>query len=362
MPAYYDPDRKTYYCKFRYTDYTGESRQKMKRGFKLKRDAVEWESEFLHKAAGSVEMNFGAFIDLYNADMKNRLRESTFDTKTFIINGKIRPYFENRRLCDIKPKDVRAWQTALMGYEDENGKKYSKTYLKTINNQLSALFNYAVKYYDLRENPCHKAGSMGKKNADEMLIWTADEYEQFIECCTDNPVMKMSFETLFYTGMRIGEMFALTPADIDLDAGIITVSKSLRHAGQGRDVITEPKTPKSNRVISIPPFLCDDLREYERKIYGITDTDLLFQVTKSGLSRYLERKAELAGVKRIRLHDLRHSHASLLIELGFSPVLIAERLGHEHVETTLNTYSHLYPNKQTEVCSKIQSMHDKKKS
>lgn len=117
-----------------------------------------------------------------------------------------------------------------------------------------------------------------------------------------------------------------------------------------------PKTPGSNRTIPIPQFLCDDLSNYISKLYGLLPDDRIFNMSTRFLLREMSRYSEIAGVKRIRIHDLRHSHASLLIELGFNPLLIANRLGHDKVETTLNTYSHLYPSQQDEVVKKLQSL------
>ena len=148
---------------------------------------------------------------------------------------------------------------------------------------------------------------------------------------------------------------ALTPADIDTDAHTIAISKSYQRLN-GKDLITEPKTPKSNRCISIPIFLENIIVDYMSKIYGLTADARIFPYNKFKLKRALQRGCKLSGVKQIRLHDLRHSHASLLIELGFSPLLIADRLGHEKVETTLNTYSHLYPHRQSEVALKLQEL------
>ena len=158
--------------------------------------------------------------------------------------------------------------------------------------------------------------------------------------------------TLYYKGMREGEMLALTPADIDLDKKTISVTKSFQRLN-GVDVVTSPKTAKSVRTVTIPEKLCSCLSEYMDKCYGLQDTDRLFPYTKHYLYHEMTKATKAAGVKKIRVHDIRHSHASLLIEMGFSPLLIAERLGHEKVQTTLEIYSHLYPNKQNEVADKL---------
>lgn len=285
---------------------------------------------------------------MYYADMETRLREHTMRTKKYIIDLKILPYFGQKRVNDITAADIRRWQNELIK------KGYSPTYLKTINNQLSAIFNYAVKYYDLKGNPCTKAGSIGKSRAEEMSFWTIDEFRQFVDCIMDKRQSYMSFMILYWTGMRLGELLALTPADIDLDKHTISITKSYQRLGK-KDVVTPPKTPKSKRLITIPEFLVVDIKDYMDSLYEVQEDDRLFPVTKYFLEHEMQRGIKASGVKRIRIHDLRHSHASMLVELGFSPLEIADRLGHEKIETTLNTYSHLYPNKQIKIADRLDS-------
>ena len=193
---------------------------------------------------------------------------------------------------------------------------------------------------------------MGKKHADEMLFWTRQEFQTFIEVMKDRPASYAVFMTLYFTGIREGELLALTPSDIDFEKKTLTVNKSYQHLGR-EDIITTPKTPKSNRTIPIPDGLCTCLQEYMSHCYGLQKDDRLFPYTKSFLYHEMEYSCKASGVKRIRVHDIRHSHASLLVEMGFSPLLIAERLGHEKVQTTMDTYSHLYPNKQVEVARQL---------
>ena len=293
-------------------------------------------------------MKFENFWKMYYADMETRLREHTMRTKKYIVELKILPYFGNKRVNDITAADIRQWQNELIKIG------YSPTYLKTINNQLSAIFNYAVRYYDLKSNPCAKAGSMGKSRAEEMDFWTGEEFRRFIDSVMNKRLSYMAFMTLYWTGMRLGELLALNPKDVDLEKRTISITKSYQRLGK-KDVITPPKTPKSKRVITIPEFLAADIKDYMDSLYDLQENDRLFPITKYYLEHEMQRGIKESGVKRIRVHDLRHSHASMLIELGFSPLEIANRLGHEKVETTLNTYAHLYPNKQTKLAERLDS-------
>ena len=341
-------DKKTgkWLCQFYYTDWQGNRKKKFKRGFRTKSEAEAWARDFLQQQESNLEMRFDKFVEIYLEDMEARLKENTVRTKRYIIDLKILPYFGNRAINEIKAADIRKWQNELLK------KGYSETYLKTINNQLSAIFNYAERYYDLQGSPCKKTGSIGKSRAEEMDFWTKEEYLQFLEGVRDKPVSYMAFQLLYWTGARIGELMALTYNDINWEQKTISISKSYQRI-KGRDVITTPKTAKSNRIITLPDFLVEELREYTSKLYGIMPDARMFQITKSYLTAEMLRGVKKTGVKKIRLHDLRHSHASLLVEMNFSIKEIADRLGHEKVETTLNTYSHLYPNKQAQLADRL---------
>ena len=192
---------------------------------------------------------------------------------------------------------------------------------------------------------------MGREEHKEMLFWTKAEYQRFAEAMMDKPLSYYAFEMLYWCGIREGELLALTPADFDFEAGTVKISKSYQRL-HGEDVITTPKTKKSNRTIKMPNFLCDEMRDYLGMLYGVKKKDRIFTVTKSYLHHEMDRGAKEAGVKRIRIHDLRHSHISLLIDMGFSAVAIADRVGHESIEITYR-YAHLFPSKQTEMADKL---------
>ena len=148
MPVY-KSDNGTWYVLTRYLDWKGERKQKCKRGFETRKEAVEWERTFQQQNAADMDMTFEAFFELYANDIKPRLKENTWLTKEHIVETKIMPYFAKRIISEITTKDVMAWQNELLAYRDENRKPYSQTYLKTVHNQLSAIFNHAVRHYDL---------------------------------------------------------------------------------------------------------------------------------------------------------------------------------------------------------------------
>lgn len=270
-----EKDKKTgkWLIQYRYTDWQGKRRKSTKRGFATKREAEEWLRNFLIKQKADFDMKFEDFWKMYYADIETRLREHTMRTKKYIVELKILPYFGNKRVNDITAADIRQWQNELikMGY--------SPTYLKTINNQLSAIFNYAVRYYDLKSNPCAKAGSMGKSKAEEMDFWIGEEFRKFIDSVMNKRLSYMAFMTLYWTGMRLGELLALNPKDVDLEKRTISITKSYQRLGK-KDVITPPKTPKSKRVITIPEFLAADIKDYMDSLYDLQENDRLFPITK----------------------------------------------------------------------------------
>ena len=306
----------------RYTDWTGERKQTQKRGFATKREAQAWEREQLNKLTSDLDMTFGSFVNVYSEDIKKRLKENTWHTKEHIICTKILPYFKGRKISDIQAKDIIAWQNEIMSQTDKNGKPYSPVYLKTVHNQMSAIFNHAVKFYGLSANPAAKAGNMGKEKSREMLFWTQDEYKKFADAVM---VSFYAFEMLYWCDIREGELLALTPADFDFEKMTVSITKSYQRI-KGRDIITDPKTAKSVSTIKMPDFLLDEIQDFIGQIYGIQPTDRLFQITKHYLKHEMERGSKIAVVKRIRIHDLRHSAISLLIEMGFSAVAIADTL------------------------------------
>ena len=348
MPAYRDKKRGTWYASFYYTDWQGHRKLKKKRGFETKRDAKAFEGEFLRQGSRSCNMSFGSMVEIYLEDMGPRLKANTMQNKRYLIEHRVLPFFKDLPLNEITPAHIRKWQSALLA----DG--VAPTYAKTINNQLSAIFNYACKYYGLGMNPARLAGSVGKKHADEMKFWTVEQFNQFSPNVPKLPG-RTGLSVLFWTGMRIGELLALSPSDIDLEARALTVNKSFQSI-DGKEAITEPKTQKSRRVIPLPEKLCQELKAYMDALYEPDPDNRLFPYTKSYFHRQMQAGCDASGVEKIRLHDLRHSHAALLIRLGTPVLLVSERLGHEDVQTTLRTYGHLYPAATDEAVQKLDSL------
>lgn len=342
MPAYKDNNTNTWYCQFYYTDWQGISRKKKKRGFRTKREATLWENEFCNTNASDMNMNMASFVDVYFNDKQNELKERSITNKRYMIESHILPYFSNMKVNEITPADIIKWQGIIIS------KSYSQTYLRMIQNQMTALFTHAQKIYGLYNNPCQKVKKMGKPDADELEFWTIDEYNKFISSVESDDRYYIMFEILYWTGIREGELLALTSSDIDLNCNKISISKTY-YRSKGSDIISSPKTAQSVRSIDIPQFLSEEIKRYLSRLYSWPNDARIFPVTAEALQHKMKRNMIKSEVKKIRVHDLRHSHVAYLINQGIEPILIKQRLGHKDIGITLNTYGHLYPDKQKEI-------------
>ena len=339
-------DGKRWKVTLRYKDYTGRTRQHKKEGFTRKSEAKEYERDFLQRVNGSPGMTIKALYTLYMEDCTHRLKPSTIHNKVNMLETHILPELSGCSISEITPASVRQWQNTLLK------KNLKPSTLKIINAQLSALLNFAVKFYGLQSNPCKLAGSIGSLKTEEMRILTPNQFSDVLNAIGDNTAQTL-FHLLFWTGMRVGEAQALTPSDFDFSTPSVKVSKTYRMMN-GQHIISTPKTEKSNRTVILTDETSDRMRAYISKLFGCSSRTRIFGT--HSLTWYRKRLIDgcrEAGFEPIRIHDLRHSHASLMIEIGVSPLLIAERLGHDNVNTTLRTYSHLYPNKQRDFIERL---------
>lgn len=209
------------------------------------------------------------------------------------------------QICDIDPITVRRWQNELLEYQNDKDEPYAQTYLKTIHAQLSCVLNYAVAYYSLPKNPCHAAGTIGKSKAEEMSIWTHQQFEHFI---TFEPktAYKVAFNILFYSGIREGELLALTPEDFPRNRAVINITKNYAVV-DGTEYFLTPKTDKSNRTVTIPESLHKEILQYIDSMLIARD-ERIFYYQKDGLVSEFKRAIAAAGMEEIRIHDLRHPY------------------------------------------------------
>ena len=347
MGIYKDENNGTWFVKCYYTDYTGTRRQRKKRGFKLQRDAKEWERNFLTSLQYDRTTTFGSIAEDFIKEIEPRRRKTTVRTYTVALTH-ILPTFKDTAMAAITEKSIILWQNDLLS------KDLSDVYINKIDTIFRTVYKYGAKRCGITANPFEGIEKIGKARIKSLTFWTYDQYSTFIRMI-EKPVIHMAFQVLYFTGIRIGELFALTAGDIDMEEGVMHITKSLQRMNR-QDIITPPKTEKGTRDITLPMFLIKELENYMHMIYDCNGETRLFNISKQSLYYPMKKYADLADVPRIRIHDLRHSHVALLIEKGVSPLAIAERLGHDSVTVTLGTYGHLYPNKQKEIANLLDTL------
>lgn len=350
MAVFKDKYTNTWATKFRYTDFDGVNKQKKKTGFATKKEASEFEKDFIAKKANTADITFKGLYDYYISDCEARMKPATLLGKKKTFKAHLLPYFGKFKLTAITPVTVRTWQNELI-----NSGKYADTYLRRLHVELTAIFNFACKLFGLKVNPCRGAGNMGKSKSGIKNFWKPEEFNKFITAFEDKPMSKTGFTILFYSGIRIGELLALTAEDFNFSDNTMRINKNYVRIAKV-DYIQTPKTEKSNRVITMPPAVMNMVKEYMFSLYDYKKTDRLFPVTEFYFLHDMNKGSAKAGVKKIRLHDIRHSHASMLMDMDVPIKQISERLGHENIETTLSIYAHMYDDKENVLASKLEEM------
>jgi integrase len=334
MPAYKDTKKNTWYAKFRYNDWQGNRKETTKRGFSTRREAKEYEEEFKRKAASNPKMSLSSLYEIYIADRRKNIKKWSADSIDYNFQRYILPLLGRLSISDITPNTIRHWQNELASRVTSKGKPLSPMTLKNINRKLSALLNFGVKFYGLRNNPMQVTGSQGHYSR-RVEFWTKEEYDTFLNA-VKSPVDAVLYQTLYYTGMRIGEALALTQSDIDYVTNQISVTKTLSQHGD----ITPPKTQSSIRTITLPENIAKDIRDMNNNLSY--DSEQLFPVSYQAALRHFHNAVNISGVRPLNIHCLRHAHVSCLIANGVPVTAIAKRLGHSSAQITMSVYAHAY--------------------
>lgn len=335
MPVYKDEARGTWYAKL-HIQKEGKTIYKTKRGFLLKKEAIAWEAQEKQNILRNQEITFEILAEIYKEEHLFRVRPSVSDVKVSMIDNLITPCFRKMPITKISELDVMKWQNQLLK-PNENGKIYSQSYLYTVNTLLGSIFNYAMKHHGLKENPVKKAGAIGtlKRNGD--AYWTLEEYNRFLATVDPDSDLVIAFELLFWTGIREGELLALTVSDFIFEEDIIDINKTY-HFLNGKEYIAPPKSEEGCRRVKLPHSLSEELKDYISRNFKKGD-ERLFSFSKGILLRCLKKGIKTACLPPITVHGLRHSHVSLLISMGFSSVAVAARAGHKSTYVTLR-YAH----------------------
>lgn len=344
MPAYKNTTRRTWYCSFYFTDWQGKRRKKKKEGFSTRQEALAWEREFLELYAEDPDITFATLVKSYKEYHREHTKLLTHYTKCSMIDNHILPYFAALPISGIGRQQIKAWKSFILG------KNFRPMYARQVYNQLKSIFSFAVEHYHLSGSPCPQREHFGSHEK-KMDYWTLEEFRSFASVL-QRPHHIMAFYLLFWTGMRSGELLALTWEDVSLEENSLSVSKSFARFRR-QDVVTSGKTKSSRRVVIMPAFLTTMLKDYCRLTGG---EGRIFPYTRNMLNLVLKKNIKAAEVKEIRLHDLRHSHASLLINAGFRPLDVADRLGHANPGITLSVYSHFYDSKRTALAEKLNTI------
>lgn len=348
MPAFKDEKSGKWSCSFYYVNWMGKRLRKHKRGFSSKKEAQNYEFEFKQVAQANMDMKLSSFIKVYLNDKKGELKQRTMRNKKYMLYSHIIPILGEKPMNSFTPSDIIAWQNEIK--ENNN---FSDSYLRMLQNALTAIFTHANKIYNLSNNPCSRVKKMGRSDGRSLDFWTVDEFNKFIGTFDPESMHFVMFQILFWTGIREGELLSLTMDDFNLTNQTLQINKTFfRHNRE--DIITAPKTDSSIRTVNLPSFLCDMVSNYYERLYMYPRNQRLFPIVAEALQHTMKRHIEKAGVKRIRVHDLRHSHCAYLINQGVQPLIIKERLGHKDIKITLNTYGHLYPSEQKKIAEMLE--------
>lgn len=342
MAVYFDDKQKTWYCKFRYTDWTGESKSTSKRGFKLKREAIAYETEYKEKAKDRPQMTLSQLAEIYLEDYKTNRKPTSYALTKQNIYSYILPTLGNMNIEELSPIIIKKWQNHLLTL----GRSQSS--IKAYNTSFNSMLNWAVKYCGLGQNPFKVTGVTGTIRKRLEFLEEA-EWKKLNDVISDK-FDKALFNLLFFSGIRIGEARALTKDDMDFTTNTITISKT-HNLVSG---ISSPKTKNSYRKVVIPEQACKYIKEMFEAFYALPEYPFQFRIPRT-VAAHLKSYCIKAGVTVITPHGFRHSHASMLIRRQVPINAIASRLG-DTVAEVLRTYSHCYKEQDSEIAALLETI------
>lgn len=355
MAVYKDKKRGTWYVSVYVELNNGDRKRVVRRGFKTRPEAKKAEAEIIFNAAIENPDNplFENVLIEYMEWYEKRRKTSTVYNLKGTIKRHIEPYFGDKHIQDIKKRDI-------MKFHDYLLEKLSIVTAKSIHKNFSAILNYAIQMEYLNVNVAREVGNIDAKEEKKIDYWTLEEFKRFM-VVVDNERYQTLFMLLFYSGARIGEALALTWNDVYFENNLIDINKRYY-----KTEIDTPKNDSSIRKIKLPNHTMNLLRRLKLKSKHKKESYYIFgsfhkPINHSSVSlmyyKYLDLFIDEEGkqtLKRIRLHDFRHSHASYLINKGYDIQIISKRLGHDKISTTYDIYAHLYPNKEDEAVNDME--------
>ena len=354
MPVYYDEVRQTWFVKFACKDRNGRKKNIMKRGFPTKNAAQAWEREQKYRYSGSPAVPLRVFSEVYLEDLSLRIRPTTIQRKRYMLGRWIIPKLGERILTEIEPVHILQWQNELLCYRHpKNGAPLRSSYLLSVHKELAALMHHAETFYGLENNPMDHVRKIGTFSQIETQFWTKEEYRLFADVIRPDKLLYVCFEMLYWSGIRKGELRALTAEDFDWSRNTVRINKT-QVTVDGAEIAGPPKDAGSRRDVVMPGFLAGEVRTWIEE-NGFAPKARVFPVSKTCLNRALRDGAQKAGLPQIRVHDLRHSHVSLLIQMGFSAVAIGKRVGHKSSAITY-AYAHMFPTEQAQIAKDLTAL------
>ena len=338
---------------------TGKRIQKFKNGFKTQKEAQEWRLCMLADfGKGSITVNstmtFKKFLDDYFIpDYKSQVRKRTFD----MTQSKFKrlSYFENMKLSDIQAPHVKQWQNSMFI------EGLSNNYIRSVHQILQQVFDLAVKLGMLSSNVAKTVGNV-KKDRPKVDFWTVEEFQLFISTFDKSNIYELLYFTTFWfffmTGVRTSELQAIEWSKIDFEKGTALINCSMYYKSQKEWYLTDTKSISGVRLLYLDDDTLEHLKYWKKAQSQIVECKFVFSIAdsplvKSTLKRVLKSHSDYAKIKSIRIHDLRHSHASFMLSLGMNDLEMQNRLGHADIKTTLGTYSHLRPTAMKEVATRM---------
>lgn len=359
MAIYKDKIRDTWYFRIYVQDKFGNKKQKCRSGFKTKGEAKKEEQLFLLKNEKHNFDNNISFQELYEVYIKHK--KQTLKPKSFVINqnifiNHILPYFKEYKINKIDNKVYIDWKEEILQ------KRFSYKYNSSIHVCMVSILNYAIDFYGLEKNIASKVGNFPKNNyMPKVNFWTYEEFSKFIENVKEIEFRAL-YIVLYFTGARLGECIALNWNDVK--DNYIDINKSISRGGLNENyIIQTPKTLSSVRKIQLDDYTIktlNELKNYYKTFIGFNNDWFVFggikPLARTTIATKKDNYCKLSNVKKIRIHDFRHSHASLLISKGVPLTVISKRLGHKDLSTTLNKYSHLIPEDEDKAINLINNL------